>query len=73
MDSPENLTAFAADDDLRKTMVAAEGPLFPTLAGMNTATPDQLLLNLHEDFSRDDAIIASITSPLASIELIPSF
>jgi len=51
MDPLENLTADAADDDLRKTVVAAEGSLFAALPSMNTATPDHLFLNLHEDFS----------------------
>ena len=57
MDPLENLATVVADDDLRKAMVAAECSLFPALPGVDTASPNHLLLHLHEHFSRNDGIV----------------
>ena len=59
MNSPENLTTVAADNDLGKTMAAAESTLLTALPGVNTAPPNHFLLHLHEYFSRHDCVVIS--------------
>ena len=58
VNSAEYLAAVAADNHLSKTVIAAEAALFPIFAGMNTASSDKFLLYLHENFTRDDGLVA---------------
>lgn len=70
MDPLENLTTVATDDDLRKTMIAAEGSLFAALPGMNAAPPDHLLLNLHEYISWNNGIVIVLNIVLWYIAVV---
>ena len=70
MDSLENLTAVAADDDLRKAMIAAEGSLFAALPRVDTASPDHLFLHLHEDFFWNNGIVVVLDIVLRHITVV---
>ncbi len=58
MDPAEYLSAAPADDHLSETMVAAEGSVLPVRAGVDDTPPDQLFLHLHENFTRDNGLMA---------------
>ena len=58
MNSTKDFSALSAYDHIRKAVVTAEATLFAVLAEMNTATTNQFLLHLHEDFSRDNRLMA---------------
>ena len=49
---------FRSEDHIGEAMVTAETALFAVLAEVNTAASDQLLLHLHENFSRDNRLMA---------------
>ena len=54
----EHLSAVAADNHLGEAVIAAEGSVLPVWAGVDNSAADQLLLHLHENFTRDDGFMA---------------
>jgi hypothetical protein len=58
MDSAGNLSPVAADNHLCEAMVTAVTALFTVLAEMDAAPSDQFFLHLHENFTRDNGLMA---------------
>jgi hypothetical protein len=54
----EHFTAVAAEDYLRKAVIAAEGSGLAIRTCVNNTAADKLFLHLHENFTRDDCFMA---------------
>lgn len=59
VDSSEQLSALAADDDLGETVVAAVAALLAIGAGFNNTSADQFFLYTHIDFFWNNGFVVS--------------
>jgi hypothetical protein len=70
MDPAEYLAAVAANYYISKAVGTAEAAFIPIFAEVNAAPSDQLFLDLHENFTRDDGFVAILNIVLGNNAVI---
>ena len=57
VDSSVKIATFSADDNLGKAVVAGVGPLFTGRGAVDVPPSDELFLDLHEKFFRNNSLM----------------